>query len=247
MKMSKSTKWFIFNLSNILKNLKNQNETQNEGWTVTVIDHHTKDPMDLANSSITTTEGTITEVSEGQIQDSKMTWQAPAPTTPGPGFTTSPVNTTIGIDPNTNTTKGPDNTANGGPVNTTIGIESNTNTTKGPDNTANRGPVNTTIGIDPNTNTTKGPDNNANRGPVNTTIGIDTNTNTTKGPDNSTGSNANKTIEPDITTSIRPDVTTTTGALFKIISLNSIHYNIIIIISTSRHDISICSSFSKKN
>lgn len=69
--MSKSTKWFIFNLSNILKNLKNQNETQNEGWTVTVIDHHTKDPMDLANSSITTTEGTITEVSEGQIQDSK--------------------------------------------------------------------------------------------------------------------------------------------------------------------------------
>ena len=66
--MSKSTKWFIFNLSNILKNLKNQNETQNEGWTVTVIDHHTKDPMDLANSSITTTERTITE---GQIQDSK--------------------------------------------------------------------------------------------------------------------------------------------------------------------------------
>ena len=189
--MSKSTKWFIFNLSNILKNLKNQNETQNEGWTVTVIDHHTKDPMDLANSSITTTEGTITEVSEGQIQDSKMTWQAPAPTTPGPGFTTSPVNTTIGIDPNTNTTKGPDNTANGGPVNTTIGIESNTNTTKGPDNTANRGPVNTTIGIDTNTNTTKGPANST-----------------------SIGSNANKTIEPDITTSIRPDpdVTSTTGA-----------------------------------
>ena len=220
--MSKSTKWFIFNLSNILKNLKNQNETQNEGWTVTVIDHHTKDPMDLANSSITTTEGTITEVSEGQIQDSKMTWQAPAPTTPGPGFTTSPVNTTIGIDPNTNTTKGPKNNANRGPVNTTIGIDTNTITTKGPDNSASRGPdVNTTIRPD-NTNAIKGPDNsasggpdnNTSKGPVNTTIGIDTNTNTTKGPDNSTsiGSNANKTIEPDITTSIRPDVTTTTGA-----------------------------------
>ena len=146
MKMSKSTKWFIFNLSNILKNLRNQNETLNGGWTVTVIDHHATDPMDLANSSISTTEGTITEVSKGQIQYSKSpqlrkililigpssttTWPAPAPTTQGPGFATrSPVNTTIaiGIDPNTNTTKGPDNSTSIGPdVNTTIRPENST-------------------------------------------------------------------------------------------------------------------------
>ena len=195
--MSKSTKWFIFNLSNILKNLRNQNETLNGGWTVTVINHHATAPMDLANSSISTTEGTITEVSKGQIQYSKspqlrkililigpsstMTWPAPAPTTQGPGFATrSPVNTTIGIAPNTNTTKGPDNNAN-------------------------RGPVNTTIGIDPNTNTTKGPDNSASRGP---------DKNTTIRPENSTsiGSDAKRTIEPDTTTSIKPDGTTTTGA-----------------------------------
>ena len=195
--MSKSTKWFIFNLSNILKNLRNQNETLDGGWTVTVIDHHTTAPMDLANSSISTTEGTITEVSKGQIQYSKSpqlrkililigpssttTWPAPAPTTQGPGFTTrSPVNTTIGIAPNTITTKGPDNNAN-------------------------RGPVNTTIGIDPNTNTTKGPDNSASRG-------LDANT--TMRPENSTsiGYDANRTIEPDTTTSTRPDGTTTTGA-----------------------------------
>ena len=244
--MSKSTKWFIFNLSNILKNLRNQNETLDGGWTVTVIDHHTTAPMDLANSSISTTEGTITEVSKGQIQYSKspqlrkililigpsstMTWPAPAPTTQGPGFATrSPVNTTIGIAPNTNTTKGPDNNANRGPVNTTIGIDPNTNTTKGPDNSASRGPdVNTTI-RPVNTNATKGPDNSASSGPVNTTIAIGSNTNTIKGPDNSTsrgldanttirpdnstsiGSDANRTIEPDTTTSIRPDGTTTTG------------------------------------